>query len=152
MILAKQRTDRGCHLIPPSLLISEADVHLHTARSRVPFPLCQLTLVVEFSLRDLALIPAAVFFLAEHGWPKALQVMTRLRVDALHLAQEEILQHLLIELPGVLVNSVSSHSKDGAGLESDRLGWSVTTKVVEEVFEVFRWSLDGSLAFEHTLW
>ena len=134
------------------LLIGEADIHLHTARSRVPFPLCQLSLVVEFSLRDLALIPTAVFLPAEHGRPKALQVVTRLRVDALHLAQEEILQHLLVELSGVLVNGVSSHSKDGAGLKSDRFGWPVVTKVVEEVLEVFRWSLDGSLAFEHTLW
>ena len=133
------------------LLIGEADIHLHTARGTVPFPLCQLSLVIEPGLRDLALVPAAVFFLAEHGGPEAFHVMTRLRVDALHLPQEEILQHLLVEFPRVLVNSLPSHGKDGARLESDRLRWAVATKVVEEVFEVLRRSLDGSLTLEHTL-
>ena len=118
----------------------------------MPLPFRQLSLIVELSLRGLALIPAAVLVLAEHGRPEAFQVMTRLRVDALHLAQEEILQHLLIEFLRVLVNSLPSYSKDGARLEPDRLRWRVATKVVEEVFEVLRRSLDGSLALEHTFW
>ena len=118
----------------------------------MPVPLCQLSLVIELRVRDLAPIPAAVFILAEHGGPEALQVVTRLRVDALHLPQEEILQHLLVEFSGMLMNSLPSHSKDGARLESDRLWRTVATKVVEEVFEVFRRSLDGSLALKHTFW
>ena len=127
--------------LPILLFIGEADVHLNTPWSTMPFPLCQLSLVVEFGLGDLALIPAAVLFLAEHSGPEALEVVTRLRVDALHFAQEEIFQHLLVECPRVLVNSLASDSKDGAGLESDRLWWSVATIVVEKVFEVFRRSL-----------
>ena len=118
----------------------------------MPSSLRQLTLVIELRLRDLALIPTAVLFIAEHGGPEAFEVMARLRVDTLHLAQEEIVQHLLVELPRVLLNSLPSDGKDGAGLESDGLGWAVVTKVVEEVLEVFRWSLEGSLVLERTLW
>ena len=137
--------------MPPSLLVGEADVHIDPSRGTVPFALCQLSLVVEVGLGDLALIPAAVLFVTEDGGPEALEVMTRLRVDALHLAQEEILQHFLIEFPGMLVNGLPSHGKDGSRLESNRLGWSVATEVVEEGFEVFRRSLRGPLALEHTL-
>lgn len=144
-VLARQK-------LPFLLLVGEADVHLNTPWSAMPFPLCQLSLVVQLRIRDLSLIPATVLFVTEHGGPEALDVVTGLRVDALHFPQEEILQHLLIESPWVLMNSLPSYSKDGARLESDRLGWPVATKVVEEVFEVFRRSLDGSLAFEHTLW
>ena len=144
--------DRLCRTRQDLILVSEADIHLDVPRSTVPLPLCQLALIVELGIRDLALMPTAVLVHAEHGGPKALRVMTRLRVDALHLPQEEILQHLLVELPRVLVNRLPSHGEDGAGLESDGLGWSVATKVVEEVFEVFRRGLDGSLAFEDPLW
>ena len=137
--------------LPLLLLIGEANVHVNTPWSTMPFPLCQLSLVVELRISNLSLIPAAVLILAEHGGPEALEVMTRLRIDALHFSQEEFFQHLLVKYPRVLVNSLPSHSKDGARLESDRHRWSVATKVVEEGFEVFRRSLESSLAFEHTL-
>ena len=144
--------DRLCptrqHLVP----VSEADIDLDVPGSTVPFALCQLALIVEFGIRDLALMPTAVLVHAEHGGPKALRVMTRLGVDALHLPQEEILQHLLVKLPRVLVDRLPSDGEDGARLESDRLGGPVATKIVEEVFEVFRRGLDGSLAFEDPLW
>ena len=117
----------------------------------MPFPLRQLSLVVELHIRDLARIPAAVLFPAEHCSPEALQVMARFRVDALHFPQEELLQHMLVEFLWVLVDRLTCHGEDGAGLESNRLGRTGVTEIVEEVFEVFCWSLEGPLTLEHTL-
>ena len=51
----------------------------------------------------------------------------------------------------MLMDSLASDDEDGAGLEPDRNGWAVATKVVEEGFEVSRRSLGGSLALEYTL-
>ena len=117
----------------------------------MPFPLGQLALVIELGIRDLALVPAAVLFGSEHGGPEALHVVARFGVDALHFAQEEVLQDPLIELLWIPVDGFASDGEDGAGLKSDRVGWSVAAKVVEEVFEVLRRGFQGSLALEDAL-
>ena len=62
----------------------------------MPSPLRQLALVIQLDIRDLARIPAAVLFMSEQGWPKALEVVARFRIHALHFPKEEILQHLLV--------------------------------------------------------
>ena len=51
----------------------------------------------------------------------------------------------------MLMDSFASNCEDGAGLEPDRDGWPVATKVVEEVFKVTRRSLGGSFTLEHAL-
>lgn len=117
----------------------------------MPSPLGQLALVVELGVRDVALVPAAVLFGSEHGGPEALHVVARFRVDALHFAQEEVLQDPLVELLWVPMDGFASDGEDGAGLESDRVGGTVVAKVVEEVFEVLCRGLHGSLALEDAL-
>ena len=85
----------------------------------MPFPLGQLALVIHLGIRDLAQIPAAILFVPEHGEPKTLHVMSCLRIDALHIPQEEILQHSLVELLWMLVDSFASHCEDCARLKAD---------------------------------
>lgn len=118
----------------------------------MPFSLGQLALVIQLRVRDLALVPKTILFVTEHGEPEALGAVARLGVDAFHVPQEEFVQHLLIELLRVLVDTFASHGENGARLEPHRLRWSVVAKVVEELFEVLCRSLSGPLAFEHSLW
>ena len=102
------------------ILVGEADVHVDASWCTVPFPFGQLALVVDLVVvEDVAFIPATVFFAAEHGGPEALEVVARLRIDTRHLAQEELLQHSLVEGLWVLVDGFASHGEDGAGLEAD---------------------------------
>ena len=75
---------------PFLLLIREADIHLNPPRRTMPSPLRQLSLIIKLLLRDLPQIPTAVFIPTEQSRPEAFEVMARLRVNALHLAQEEI--------------------------------------------------------------
>lgn len=57
----------------------------------MPSPLRQLALIIQLGIRDVARIPAAILFVAKHGEPKALEVVTRFRIDALHVPQKEVL-------------------------------------------------------------
>ena len=118
----------------------------------MPSPLRQLTLVIQFDIRDLTRIPAAILIVSKHSGPKALHVMTRLGVDALHLPQEQLFQHSLVEFLGMLVDGFACHCEDGARLKADRLRWSIVTEVIEEVFEVLRRRLQGLCAFEYAFW
>lgn len=118
----------------------------------MPFPLSQLALVIQLRFWDLALVPETVLLVAEHGEPEALRVVARFGVDAFHVAQEEILQHLLVELLRVLVDRFASDGEDGAGLEAHGERWTVVAEVVEEFFEVLSRSFGGPRAFEQTLW
>ena len=117
----------------------------------MPLPPGQLALIVQLGGRNVAGTPAAVFLVAEHGGPKALKVVARLRVHALHVPQEELLQHSLVEVFGMLVDGFAPHGEDGAGLEADRVRRSVVTEVVEEFFEVLRRRLGGFFPFEDAL-
>ena len=117
----------------------------------MPSSLGQLTLIVQLDIGDLAGMPAAVFLVAEHGGPEALEVVARFGIYALHFPQEEILQHALIEFLWMLADGFASHCEDGAGLKADRVGVSIVTKVVEKVFKVLRRRLRGSLALELAL-
>ena len=86
----------------------------------MPSPPRQLTLIIHFrSILDIALIPAAVFFVPEHGGPEPLHVVTRLRIYVFHIAQEEGLQHALIERFRMLMDRLAADGEDGAGLETD---------------------------------
>lgn len=57
----------------------------------MPSPLRQLALIIQLGIRNVARIPAAILFVAKHGEPKALEVVTRFRIDALHVPQKEVL-------------------------------------------------------------
>ena len=138
--------------LKPLPLVGEAHVHLNTLRSHMPFPLRQLALIIQFGIRDVARIPAAVFLVAEKGEPKALEVVARFGIDALHFPQEELLQYPLVHVLWMLIDGFASHCEDGAGLEPDGLRCALVTKVVEQVFEVLRRRFQGFFALEDTLW
>ena len=78
------------------IFIREADIHLDALRSNMPPSPRQLALIIELGIRDIARMPAAVLFVAEDSQPQALEVLAGFGIDALHIAEEEILQHLLI--------------------------------------------------------
>lgn len=118
----------------------------------MPPPLSQLALIIQLCIRDVARTPATILFISEHGGPKALHVVTRDGIDTLHLTQEEILQHSLIELLWMLVDRFASQREDRAGLKADRLRRSIVTKVVEEVLEVLCRRLRSFFALEYALW
>lgn len=137
----------------PSLrCVGEAYVHLHALRSLMPFPFRQLALIVQLGIRDLARIPTAILFISEHRGPKALQVMACFGIHALHIPQKKILQPLLIGFLWMLVDSLASHSKNRARLESDRHRRPIVTEVVEEVSEVLCRRLRGLFALKNALW
>ena len=136
----------------PSLLVSEADVHLDTLRRLMPSPLGQLPLIIELLLRDLALIPAAVLFAAEHGRPKTFPVVACFRFDSFHVSQEQFLQHVLVERLWMLVDGRACNCEDGAGLEAHGQGRSSKTLVVNDLLEVLRRCLGASRACDCTFW
>ena len=154
----KQSRETGVELsmllsaLNPLRLVGEAHVHLNTLRSHMPFPLRQLALVIQFGIRHVARIPAAVFFVAEKGEPKALEVVARFGINALHFPQEELLQYPLVHVLWMLMDGFASYCEDGAGLEPDGLRRTIVTKVVEQVLEVLCRRFQGFLALEDTLW
>lgn len=118
----------------------------------MPSPLRQLALIIQFGIRNLARVPAAVLFVTEHSRPKTLQVMTCLGVDALHLPQEHLFQHSLVEFLWMLVDGLTCYREDCAGLKANRLRGPIVTKVVEEVLEVLGRRLWGLFALEYAFW
>ena len=118
----------------------------------MPSPLRQLALIVQLDMRDLARIPAAILFVPEQGWPKALEVVARFRIHALHFSEEEILQHLLVQFLWMLVDSFTSDREDRSRLKAHRHWRSIVTKVVEEVFEVLCRRLRGLFVRECAFW
>lgn len=118
----------------------------------MPSPLCQLALVIQLDIRDLARIPAAILFVPEQGWPKALEVVARFRIHAFHFPKEEIFQHLLVQYLWMLVDGFASDREDRSRLKAHRHWRSIVTKVVEEVFKVLCRRLRGLFVLECAVW
>ena len=109
-------------------------------------------MIVEFFLRDLALIPVAVLFVAEYSRPKAFPVMACFRVDSFHVSEKQFLQHVFIQRLWMLVNCLARDCEDGAGLEAHGHWRSVMTEVIKELLEVLRRRLRVSRACDCTFW